>query len=100
MSVAPGQLGADMSEQPTTRRRPPQAGGPSGTVLAGRYVLERELARGGMATVYLGQDQLLHRPVAVKVLSGDANPGERDAFLREARALAPLSHPNIVEVYD
>ena len=68
--------------------------------MGGRYALERELARGGMATVYLAQDQLLNRAVAVKVLTGDADPRERDAFLREARAAAGLGHPNIVDVYD
>src|SRR5689334_17683203 len=55
-----------------------------------------------MATVYLAQDEELHRPVAVKVLAenlaGDAALRER--FLREARLAARLSHPNVVSVYD
>jgi predicted Ser/Thr protein kinase len=71
-----------------------------GTLLGGRYAIERVIARGGMATVYLAQDTLLNRPVALKLLTGDTDAGERDAFLSEARAVAQLSHPNIVEVYD
>lgn len=71
-----------------------------GFSLGGRYVAERLLARGGMASVYLGRDGLLDRPVAIKVFAGDADPRDRDAFLREARAVAQLSHPNIVDVYD
>jgi len=67
-----------------------------------RYRLERPLGHGGMATVYLAQDEELHRPVAVKVLAqnlaGDA--ALRQRFLREARLAARLSHPNVVSVYD
>src|SRR5213079_3587214 len=72
------------------------------TVFNGRYELHRRLARGGMADVYLARDQLLDRPVALKVLfpelSVDRSFVER--FRREAQAAANLSHPNIVSVYD
>jgi len=71
-------------------------------VLSERYRIVRHLARGGMAEVYLAHDQLLDRPVAVKVLfpelAHDANFVER--FRREARAAAGLNHHNIVSVYD
>ena len=71
-------------------------------VAGGRYRLGRPLGHGGMATVYLGRDSELDRPVAVKVLAenlaGDAVFRER--FLREARLAARLSHPNVVSVYD
>jgi serine/threonine-protein kinase len=63
----------------------------------GRYRLERELGRGGMASVFLGRDSELDRPVAVKVLS-DALAGDdafRNRFEREARLAAQLSHPNL-----
>ncbi len=72
------------------------------TVAAGRYRLERPLGHGGMATVYLGRDSELDRPVAVKVLAEDlAGDGAfRKRFLREARLAARLSHPNVVSVYD
>jgi beta-lactam-binding protein with PASTA domain/tRNA A-37 threonylcarbamoyl transferase component Bud32 len=72
------------------------------TLLGGRYLVESELGRGGMATVFKGTDTVLGRPVAVKVLSpqysGDANFVTR--FRREAQAAASLNHPNLVSVYD
>jgi len=72
------------------------------TLLGGRYLVESELGRGGMATVFKGTDTVLGRPVAVKVLSpqysGDANFVTR--FRREAQAAARLNHPNLVSVYD
>jgi len=75
---------------------------PGTTVFNGRYELHRRLGRGGMAEVFLARDQLLDRPVAVKVLfpefATDAAFVER--FRREATAAANLNHPNIVGVYD
>ena len=72
------------------------------TLTLGRYRVERTLGHGGMAVVYLAQDEELDRPVAVKVLArhltGDG--GIRERFLREARLAARLSHPNVVRVYD
>ena len=72
------------------------------TVLGGRYELHRRLARGGMADVFLARDQLLDRPVAVKVLFSQfaADPTFVERFRREAQSAANLSHPNIVGVYD
>ena len=71
-------------------------------IFNGRYELHRRLGRGGMAEVYLARDQLLDRPVAVKVLfpalATDAGFVER--FRREAQAAANLQHPNIVSVFD
>lgn len=90
-----------MNDHSSTRAtRATTADAAAGSVLGGRYAVRREIARGGMATVYLAEDTLLNRPVAVKVLTGDADPGSRDSFLQEARSVAKLSHPNIVEVYD
>jgi serine/threonine protein kinase len=68
----------------------------------GRYTLERLLGEGGMGAVYLAHDNQLGRQIALKVprLPADA-PGQAAArFLREARAAAALSHPNICPVYD
>jgi hypothetical protein len=68
---------------------------------ADRFVLERELGSGGMARVYLGRDEVLDRPVAVKVLNpvhGGTEIGDR--FEREGRTAARLAHANIVQVYD
>jgi tRNA A-37 threonylcarbamoyl transferase component Bud32/beta-lactam-binding protein with PASTA domain len=71
-------------------------------VLRGRYRLDRHIAKGGMAQVYLAEDQLLSRTVAVKILFPEL--AEDDAFVerfrREARAAASLNHHNIVSVYD
>jgi len=69
--------------------------------LAGRYAVEHELGRGGMATVFLGHDQRLERRVAIKVFEkegGLISAGER--FLREIRFAAQLQHPNILPVHD
>ena len=74
----------------------------SGELLKERYRLERTLGRGGMAAVWLGHDEVLDRPVAVKVLSDTiaTDPGFVARFRREARTAASLSHPNLVGVYD
>jgi serine/threonine-protein kinase len=73
-----------------------------GTVLSGRYRLEAKLGSGGMSTVYLAKDETLDRPVAVKVMhremSEEADQLER--FRQEARAVAKISHPNVVAVID
>ena len=64
-------------------------------------MLVRELGSGGVARVFLGRDEVLDRPVAVKVLGGEFEDPEVGAlFRREGRMAARLSHPNIVRVYD
>ena len=76
---------------------------PSGaTVFNDRYELHRKIARGGMADVYLAHDQLLDRPVAVKVMFPEHAREQAfvERFRREAQAAANLNHPNIVAVYD
>lgn len=71
-------------------------------ILGQRYRLERKLAQGGMAEVWLGTDLSLTRQVAVKLLKSNlaADPIVAERFRREAIAVAQLSHPNIVTVYD
>lgn len=73
-----------------------------GRILSERYELEEKIGSGGMAEVYRAHDNLLDRPVAVKILHeayrSDAEFVEK--FHREARAAARLSHPNIVNIYD
>ena len=68
----------------------------------GRYQLDRALGSGGMAIVYLAHDRELDRVVAVKRLADNLahDRSFRDRFLREAQLAAPLSHPNVVRVYD
>jgi len=73
-----------------------------GDVFANRYEIERELARGGMADVYLAADRQLRRKVAVKVLFPEfaRDPSFVERFRREAQNAASLNHPNICAVYD
>jgi serine/threonine-protein kinase len=69
--------------------------------LADRYAIERELGRGGMATVFLGEDLKHHRTVAVKVLRSElASAVGPERFLREIEIAAGLSHPHILPLYD
>jgi serine/threonine-protein kinase len=69
--------------------------------LGDRFVLVRDLGPGGMARVFLGRDEVLDRPVAVKIVTPDPEDPEIGLrFRREGRAAARLSHPNIVRVYD
>ncbi|HEY7031262.1 MAG TPA: Stk1 family PASTA domain-containing Ser/Thr kinase [Thermomicrobiales bacterium] len=72
------------------------------TTVNRRYKIERKIGEGGMAEVYLGHDDLLHRPVAIKSLRPQyaADAGFRTRFEREAQAAASFSHPNIIDIYD
>ncbi|MBN1488204.1 MAG: protein kinase [Anaerolineae bacterium] len=68
----------------------------------GKYLIQSELGRGGMAAVYLGYDPTLERTVAIKVLAPHLvwQKDFVDRFLREARSAARLRHPNIVTIFD
>jgi beta-lactam-binding protein with PASTA domain/serine/threonine protein kinase len=81
----------------TTLARPPV-----GQLLDGRYRVESHVARGGMATVYLGTDTRLDRMVALKIMHAELANDEDFVrrFVGEARSVARLSHPNVVAVYD
>ncbi len=74
----------------------------SPTVFSDRYEIVSHIARGGMAQVYLAQDLLLDRPVALKVLFPELSVDQSfvERFRREAKAAANLTHPNIVSIYD
>jgi serine/threonine-protein kinase len=70
-------------------------------VLAGRYAIERELGRGGMAIVYLANDLRHDRTVAIKLLQPDITSAlTAERFLREIRITARLQHPNILGLFD
>src|SRR4051794_31532591 len=73
-----------------------------GDVLADRYELEELLGTGGMSTVYRAHDRVLDRRVALKILHKHFGEDDEyvERFLREARSVAGLSHPNIVTVID
>lgn len=87
-----------MSDGPT--RRIARGAGGGFLTFGGRYTAERVIAQGGMATVYAGHDTVLSRPVAIKVVRPEMATSSRDQVLREARAVAALRHPYIVDVYD
>src|SRR6266576_3105808 len=73
-----------------------------GTVFDGRYKIVRKLGAGGMADVYLAEDQELGRRVAIKILNDRHAADDQfiERFRREAKNAAGLSHPNIVSIYD
>src|SRR3989454_931427 len=68
----------------------------------GQYKILDRIGAGGMGDVYRARDTRLGRTVAIKVLASDVanDPDRRDRFLREARAAAALSHPNIAALYE
>src|SRR6201995_4499193 len=73
-----------------------------GTVLSGRYRLEAQRGGGGLSTVYLARDPPRDRPVAIKVMPREMSEqaDQLERFRQEARAVAKLSHPNVVSVID
>src|SRR5580692_10473954 len=73
-----------------------------GRTLAARYRLVRRLGTGGMAFVYLARHVMIERLSAIKILRRDLamDPSHRERFLREARAVNRINHPNIVEITD
>jgi eukaryotic-like serine/threonine-protein kinase len=73
-----------------------------GELVAGRYEIQKLLGSGGMSSVFLARDRQLERPVALKVLHEhfSHDPEYIERFRREARAIAKLSHPNVVTIID
>jgi serine/threonine-protein kinase len=73
-----------------------------GKILNSRYKIIKEIGRGGMAIVYSARDTLLERRVALKMLRPEYKSDDEfiDKFRQEARAVARLSHPNVVSIYD
>jgi serine/threonine-protein kinase len=86
----------------TESARPADQFGLANTTLAGRFWIERLVAEGGFGVVYRAQQAALARPVAIKVLkvATEHEAALRRTFEAEARAVARLKHPNIVEVHD
>jgi tRNA A-37 threonylcarbamoyl transferase component Bud32/tetratricopeptide (TPR) repeat protein len=92
---------ADALPEEQARRRPSRPSvRPIGTML-GRYIMLSEIGQGGMSTVHIAYDPQLDRRVALKVVRKDRlSEGFRARLHREAQALARLSHPNVVTVFD
>ena len=82
--------------------QPPSSAQMIGTILSDRYRLEAKLGSGGMSTVYLARDEVLDRPVAVKLMHREMTEqsDQLERFNQEARAVAKLSNPNVVAVID
>src|SRR5690349_4682218 len=101
-SSFPGQDAATMKLMPTLPK--PGVTPPAGMAERhiGKYVVKRELGRGGMGAVYLAEQTGLGREVAIKELvpSAAADPIALKRFLQEAQVMARTSHPNLVQVYD
>ncbi len=100
-SAAPTQAGSDPGTEGPERSRISDIVPSSGTSI-GRYVILSRLGAGGMGVVYVAYDPELDRKVALKVLRRptDGSATKRARQLREAQALARLTHPNVVTVYD
>ncbi|HET7459586.1 MAG TPA: protein kinase [Gemmatimonadaceae bacterium] len=104
--------GDDFLERPAIAALVPEAANPADALarasmnalareLAGRYAIEREIARGGMATVYLARDLRHDRPVAIKVLrDAVAATVGAERFLAEIRVTASLHHPHVLPLFD
>ncbi len=105
-------LNNEVENTATLNLRPPAAlfgEGPRSSVLArgepiGRYLVLEQLGEGGMGVVYAAYDPQLHRRVALKLVrserDGASSSSGATRLLREAQALAQLSHPNVVSIYD
>ena len=99
VALADGELATEARHVLAQGRTP--RSDPAPTVL-GRYRVLERIGKGGMGVVYLGHDDELDRDVAIKLLRSDLSKdlSGRERLLREAQAIARLSHPNIVHVYE
>jgi serine/threonine protein kinase len=101
-STFPGQDAATMRMMPVLSDPPAPVTEPGGERRIGKYIVKRELGRGGMGAVYLAVQPGLGREVAIKELvpSAAADPTALKRFLQEAQVMARTSHPNLVQVHD
>jgi serine/threonine protein kinase len=89
----------DLDATPVSGERSPARSGELPDRL-GRYLIVDQLGEGGMGVVYRAYDPELDRKVAIKLLRGRTSATARSRLLREAQAMAKLSHPNVVPVFD
>src|SRR6266480_1007953 len=101
-SAFPNQDAATMRIIPIPTSTPVDRPVPGGERRIGKYIVKRELGRGGMGAVYLAEQPGLGREVAIKELvpSPAADPIALKRFLQEAQVMARTSHPNLVQVHD
>lgn len=85
---------------PGARPQPAVSSGLAQGTAVGRFIVLEQIGKGGMGVVYAAWDPRLGRRVALKVLHRHADSSERARILREARALAQLTHPNVVRIYE
>ncbi|EYF07304.1 protein kinase domain-containing protein [Chondromyces apiculatus] len=97
-SITPDPFLAEVARISTRPEQPEDMPRPGETL--GRFVLRRELGRGGMGVVFAAEDVTLGRDVALKVLPWSGDEGRRRRFLREARSAAALSDPGIATIFD
>jgi serine/threonine protein kinase len=92
-----------LRDEPPGRTSPeqPRSSRERGAVVADRYLIERELGRGAMSTVFLARDLKHNREVALKFVHGEfADPLGIERFQREIATIAKLQHPHILPLYD
>ncbi len=95
-----GDLGVYVLPTPTPTPLPTNPSAISGTKID-RFMILRKLGEGGMGIVYAAYDARLERTIALKVLHGDRNDEDALArFAREAKGLAQISHPNVVQIHN
>ncbi len=99
-TVGPGQGSRAVLTPPSAAPGAPAREVGPGTVLAGRYRVERELGKGAMGRVLVARDEKLGRRVAVKIVTAAADPARVRRFEQEARTAGSLEHPNVLAVYD
>jgi tetratricopeptide (TPR) repeat protein/predicted Ser/Thr protein kinase len=91
---------ATLAVDPTPTERPVARENLRWPARLGHYVMLQELGRGGMGVVCAAYDQVLDRKVAIKLLHGRGDAQAQARLVREAQALARLSHPNVVQIYE
>src|SRR5205809_869374 len=89
-----------MTDEDTRTRLQPRDPGERGPTRIGRYTVLRPLGSGATSTVYLAEDPLVGRHVAIKVLSPSSSGATAERFLREMNILAQVRHPNVVQIHD
>jgi len=91
---------AAASDEPVTPGAAEPVAAPGPGTLIGRYLVVRSVGAGGMGVVFEARDPDLGRAVAIKLLRGEGSATGQARMLREAQAMAQLTHPNVVRVYD